>query len=53
MTREERRAMFASGVGPTQSRVKDSRETMTNPRPLDPTSLDVTAQVLPRHPDVS
>ncbi|XP_072020813.1 sperm-associated antigen 16 protein-like [Amphiura filiformis] len=53
MTREERRAMFASGHGPTQYRVKETRDTMTRPRPLDSTSLDVTAQVLPRHPDDS
>lgn len=52
MTREERRLMYASGRGPTQSSVKAAREGSTRQREIDPTNLDVTNQSLPRHPNV-
>ncbi|KAJ8035607.1 Sperm-associated antigen 16 protein [Holothuria leucospilota] len=53
MTREERRLMYASGRGPTQSSVKAAREGSTRQREIDPTNLDVTNQSLPRHPNDS
>eukprot|EP00057_Strongylocentrotus_purpuratus_P034520 XP_795557.3 PREDICTED: sperm-associated antigen 16 protein [Strongylocentrotus purpuratus] len=50
MTKEERRLMFASGVGPTQQNVHRAREMTTEPFQPDPSSMDVTQQTIPRHP---
>ncbi|PIK38766.1 putative sperm-associated antigen 16 protein [Apostichopus japonicus] len=50
MTREERRLMYASGEGPTQSAVKTAKEGSSCRYEVDPSNLDVTNQELPRHP---
>ena len=53
LSKSDRRLMFASGVGPTQSSVRQAREVNTMPRQPNPQNMDVTVQPQPRHPDVS
>ncbi|XP_071789054.1 sperm-associated antigen 16 protein-like [Asterias amurensis] len=53
LSKSDRRLMFASGVGPTQSSVRQAREVNTMPRQPNPQNMDVTAQPQPRHPDDS
>ncbi|XP_071943272.1 sperm-associated antigen 16 protein-like [Antedon mediterranea] len=50
--KEQRRLMFASGVGPTQSKVKEANDMFRNSAAMTK-SMDVVNQELPRYPNDS